>query len=295
MPLENFNLIPDLDVTSPAAGENISFGDDHIRGLKVTLKNQFPNITSAITATSAQLNDVIQLRTDVSALQTSNSGKLTLTGGTLTGPLVGVSFSAPVMNAGNYRLNGTPLLQRGMVIMWWGASNQVPAGWQICDGTNGTPDLRDRFIVGAGTSYGVGTAGGAAIQSFATSPAGGHSHGGQTQPGGAHNHSGQTGGTSLTVDQLPPHDHYIGTVGFNGLVEDGIGTPDGPRSWNDGNGPKMTTSPTGSANAHAHPIVAEGDHTHPLAFEPNHQHAVNFDNRPPFVALFFLMFMVAQA
>lgn len=42
------------------------------------------------------------------------------------------------------------------------ADSTVPTGWVICDGTNGTPDLRDRFIVAAGSTYGVGTTGGAA-------------------------------------------------------------------------------------------------------------------------------------
>lgn len=37
----------------------------------------------------------------------------------------------------------------GVIVMWSGAIANIPAGWALCDGTNGTPDLRDRFIVGA--------------------------------------------------------------------------------------------------------------------------------------------------
>ena len=40
------------------------------------------------------------------------------------------------------------LVPSGGVILWHGASNAVPKGWAICDGTNGTPDLRDRFVIG---------------------------------------------------------------------------------------------------------------------------------------------------
>lgn len=49
----------------------------------------------------------------------------------------------------------------GGIILWSGTT--IPTNWQICDGTNGTPDLRDKFIVGAGTTYSVGDTGGGAI------------------------------------------------------------------------------------------------------------------------------------
>ena len=51
-------------------------------------------------------------------------------------------------------------LTKGMIMMWYGASNNVPNGWAICDGKNGTPNLTDRFIVGAGNSYSLGALGG---------------------------------------------------------------------------------------------------------------------------------------
>ena len=41
-------------------------------------------------------------------------------------------------------------------------STTAPSGWYLCDGNNGTPDLRDRFIVGAGSTYSVGDTGGSA-------------------------------------------------------------------------------------------------------------------------------------
>ena len=48
----------------------------------------------------------------------------------------------------------------GVIVMWSGAANNIPSGWVLCNGQNGTPDLRDRFIVGAGSSYSVGATGG---------------------------------------------------------------------------------------------------------------------------------------
>jgi len=42
---------------------------------------------------------------------------------------------------------------RGLIVMWSGPLSQLPPGWALCDGANGTPDLRDRFIVGARADY----------------------------------------------------------------------------------------------------------------------------------------------
>lgn len=49
----------------------------------------------------------------------------------------------------------------GVIVMWSGSTSDVPTGWALCNGENGTPDLRNRFVVGAGASYSVGARGGA--------------------------------------------------------------------------------------------------------------------------------------
>jgi len=48
----------------------------------------------------------------------------------------------------------------GGIIMWSGSVASIPTGWFLCNGANGTPDLRDRFVVGAGSTYGVNAVGG---------------------------------------------------------------------------------------------------------------------------------------
>ena len=48
----------------------------------------------------------------------------------------------------------------GVIWIWSGSSGSIPTGWHICDGSAGTPDLRNRFVIGAGNSYGVGATGG---------------------------------------------------------------------------------------------------------------------------------------
>ena len=49
----------------------------------------------------------------------------------------------------------------GCILIWSGAADAVPEGWVVCDGTNNTPDLRDRFVLGGGGTRAVGAIGGA--------------------------------------------------------------------------------------------------------------------------------------
>lgn len=55
--------------------------------------------------------------------------------------------------------NGVP---SGAILMWSGSVASIPSGWSLCDGTNSTPDLRNRFVVGAGDTYSVDATGGSA-------------------------------------------------------------------------------------------------------------------------------------
>lgn len=75
--------------------------------------------------------------------------------------------------------NGT--IPVGGIIMWSGAIDVLPAGWALCDGqtSNGTvtPNLKDRFIVGAGQSYGVGATGGADLKNITIEHMPSHQHG----------------------------------------------------------------------------------------------------------------------
>lgn len=56
MAIETFNLLNSLDPNNPTASDGIVGGDDHLRGIKATIKNTFPNITGAVTATHDDLN-----------------------------------------------------------------------------------------------------------------------------------------------------------------------------------------------------------------------------------------------
>lgn len=54
------------------------------------------------------------------------------------------------------------LVPAGMIMIWSGSVGSIPSGWVLCNGSNSTPDLRDKFVVGAGSSYAVGGTGGSA-------------------------------------------------------------------------------------------------------------------------------------
>lgn len=148
------------------------------------------------------------------------------------------------------------VLPREIVVPYAGSVLNIPEGWQLCDGSNGTPDLRDRFIVAAGPIRAAGTVGGA--DTVTSSDAGAHSHGGATQD------------HALTEAQMPPHTHPLANVVRNAGSG---GTITGLGSFADG---YLATGITGSGAGHAHVITAA----------PNHSHTV--DTVPAYYALAFI-------
>ncbi len=65
----------------------------------------------------------------------------------------------------------------GGVIIWTGAADAVPDGWALCDGTNGTPDLSGRFVLGSSATHAVGETGGSEEVTLTVEQMPGHSHG----------------------------------------------------------------------------------------------------------------------
>lgn len=92
-------------------------------------------------------------------------------------------------------------LPTGIICMWSGLLANVPTGWVLCDGANGTPDLRDRFIKGWTADVDPGTTGGAAT----------HSHGVGTYAPSAHSGAAVDTHASHTHDytQIVQHTHPV--------------------------------------------------------------------------------------
>jgi microcystin-dependent protein len=90
----------------------------------------------------------------------SVTGTTTLLDDLILGGSPGTSGQVVVsQGAGNPPAWGNAFVA-GMIMMWSGSIATIPSGWALCNGASGTPDLRDRFIVGAGNSYAVAATGG---------------------------------------------------------------------------------------------------------------------------------------
>jgi microcystin-dependent protein len=98
--------------------------------------------------------------------------------------LYGILQTAPV---------SSPAVPSGCIILWSGASGSIPATYYLCDGNNGTPDLRNRFIVGAGDTYSVNQTGGSADAIVVTHTHTATSTSVVTDPGHSHDLLGETG------------------------------------------------------------------------------------------------------
>ena len=111
-----------------------------------------------------------------------------------------------IATASSFVGNGT--IPIGGIIMWSGADNAVPANWALCNGSNGTPNLMDKFIVGRGNSYGQGQTGGEATKTLGTANLPSHTHtdGTLAASGGSHTHAFSASGTNT-------HNHNIRSTG----------------------------------------------------------------------------------
>lgn len=107
----------------------------------------------------------------------------------------------------------------GMVTMWAGDIGSIPTGWVLCNGGSGSPDLRDRFIIGAGNTYSIGSTGGSTTKNL------------------AHTHTG------------PSHTHdFSGTTGFAGSGGNWAAFENGPANRDHTHGFSGTTTNAGTGN-----------------------------------------------
>ena len=113
----------------------------------------------------------------------------------------------------------TPSLPTGAIILWSGSIGAIPSGFTICDGTLGTPDLRDRFIVGAGSSYAVGATGGSADSIVVSHTHTASSTSTVTDPTHQHSVPNNSGGAQMGMGNVSGRNYGIG---FTDSVATGI-------------------------------------------------------------------------
>lgn len=205
-----------------------------LSGINIT-NSTITNITDLAIAdggTGASTAEQARINLGLGNMAQQNSNNINITGGSITG------------------VNG--LVPAGLIAMWSGSSGSIPVGWYLCNGSNGTPDLRDKFVVGAGNKYTVGATGGSTDSVLIN-----HNHiaSGSTNTAGEHNHS-----TQWTW--------YDGGAG-RGLVD----------PVNPGSGDFYI--PTTTAGAHSHTISLTISNT-------GTSNGVNA-NMPPYYALCYIM------
>ena len=81
------------------------------------------------------------------------------------------------------------IIPAGVILLWSGSVATIPAGWLLCDGSSSTPDLRNRFVVGAGSTYVVGATGGSADAVVVSHSHSASSSSSVSDPGHAHNYA----------------------------------------------------------------------------------------------------------
>jgi hypothetical protein len=139
--------------------------------------------------------------------------------------------------------------------MWSGSIATIPAGWYLCNGANGTPDLRNKFIVGAGSTYAVAATGGSADAIVVS-----------------HTHTATTSSTSLTGEissQYANGSNYGGTTGVFSQTNYQV----------DGDGGESRAGRT---------IYFDGTHSHTTTVSSTGSSGTNA-NLPPYYALAYIM------
>lgn len=139
----------------------------------------------------------------------------------------------------------------GVILPWYKKSGAFPAGWAVCDGTNGTPDLRKRFLMGVSDMADVGKPGGAnLLQNL------------------------QTGKHPLAIDEIPAHTHTQKVQlhqGPDGAPDGNEYSPGGPTgATNNWSWRGSETSSKGEGHGHMHDIA-------------------DVDNRPAYDTVIFIM------
>lgn len=173
----------------------------------------------------------------------------------------------------------------GLIALWYGSSASIPAGWVLCNGANGTPNLTDRFVIGAGTIAAQGATAGAAAAVEDTAAGGAHSH---TLSGGAHDHTATIGGTALTVSQIPAHDHGLAVAP---MTVDAGGSATFTNISAAGSTSDSYISDRGSGATHDHTatIASSASHDHTVADSATHTHEVAVATIPPCLGLHYIM------
>jgi hypothetical protein len=192
------------------------------------------------TAVNSKANSISPALTGTPTAPTAASG-------TNTSQLATTEFVTTAITNG-----GAP---SGLIAMWSGSIATIPAGWYLCNGANGTPDLRNRFIVGAGSTYAVAATGGSADAIVVS-----------------HTHTATTSSTSLTGEITSQYSNGSNHGGTSGVFSQSNYQVDGD----------------GGESRAGRTIYFDGTHSHTTTVSSTGTSGTNA-NLPPYYALAYIM------
>lgn len=185
------------------------------------------------------------------------------------------------------------VVPKGIILMWGGNLNNIPTGWALCNGqtVNGlqTPDLRSKFVMGAGSTYNPYDTGGSSSINQVIA----HSHSFDTETSANnvdHTHSGITSGQGNHNHVFPGDDQLAfanGRGGWTGQSVDGFSYD--ARSVAGGGGQLWKTTDAGSHNHSFNTGFSSNVHNHTVAGQTNTTGTASINIINPYYALAFIM------
>lgn len=228
-------------------------------------------ITSSLTSNNASLYASAKAVYDLNNAKVNKT--TTVNGKALTG---NITLSAANVGAATPQQLSQAVASAvppGIISMFAGTEAQIPAGYQLCNGSGQTsneidiPDLHDRFVVGAGSSYSPGDTGGSNSKS--------------TNSTGAHSHSVSVGNKMLSVSQIPSHGHDVKSKAKGWVGSEYSSGTSGAKT--------VPTTVINPRDIYAANTGGSGAHNHSASSGSagNHSHSVNV--RPPYYALCYII------
>ena len=186
-----------------------------------------------------------------------------------------VGGTAITATAAGINTSSTHYVPTGGIIMWSGSIASIPSGWYLCDGTNSTPDLRNRFVVGAGDEYAVDATGGAKNVTLTSAQIPSHTH----------SFSGTTGNTSGLTGSFQGVDDN--TTGYKLRIDNASGV----FSTTNHTGAFISSEPKAQIPTYAGQVDFDGNtHTHSFSGTTGSTGSgSSHENRPPYYALAYIM------
>jgi hypothetical protein len=229
--------ITNINIAEGCSPANVN---NAIRSLMSVLKNQQDGSSGDPFTVAGTFNVTGGFQLDGTA---GASGQVLLSAGESNTPTWGNAFVA------------------GMIMLWSGSSASIPSGWLLCDGSNSTPDLRNRFVVGAGSTYAVNATGGSADAAVVD-----------------HTHTGTTSTRSLTgsFDIRSSAAGAFQVYRDTGIVTSITSGPSNP-SWSSIGGDQATAR-----------ISFDASHNHSFTTNSTGSSGTNA-NLPPYFALAYIM------